>query len=294
MFGFLNINKPAGPTSHDIVNRVRLRLGRKAKVGHAGTLDPFASGVLVVCVGPAVRLAEYVQRQPKRYTAQITLGATSDTDDVMGEVRSIEDPIGTECKVRSSEENVRNILPRFIGTIQQVPPAHSAVHVNGQRAYKLAREGEILTLSPRPVTIHSLELLHYDWPTAEIDVRCGSGTYIRALARDVGGTLGVGGYCSALTRTAVGPFTLETAVKLEDMNPSRDLLPPTTGLDLPAVRLAEDQAARVRYGKTVTPPADTPLPRAEEVALLDEAGNLLALARPDNQHYQPTKVFFAT
>lgn len=289
MFGFLNINKPAGPTSHDVVAKVRRLLPRKTKVGHAGTLDPFASGVLVICVGPATRLAEYVQRQPKRYTAQITLGATSSTDDSEGEVRRL------EFAVRSEEKEMETVLMKFKGEIQQVPPAHSAVHVDGQRAYKLAREGETVELPPRPVTIHDIQLLRYDWPLIEIDVRCGSGTYIRALARDIGRALGVGGYCSALTRTAVGEFALEQAVSLHDLDLSRDLLPPTTSLDLPTVQLEEDQIARIRHGKkTMLSPSSISNGAAPhttvEVALLDKAGNLLALARLEEQHLQPTKV----
>jgi tRNA pseudouridine55 synthase len=310
MFGFLNIQKPVGPTSHDIVARVRGLFPRKTKVGHAGTLDPFASGVLVVCVGPATRLASYIQRQPKRYTAQITLGATSSTDDVTGEVRS------AEFAVRSEEEDVRNVLARFVGEIQQVPPAHSAVHVNGRRAYQLVREGQTVKLAPRRVRIHDIQLLRYDWPVVEIDVQCGSGTYIRSLARDVGEALGVGGYCSALARTTVGPFTLETSVTPEDVDLSRDLLPPTTGLDLPTVQLDEEQVTRIRHGKAVILPPSSFFNNAErqaeigiglpfgvvgtihsnpqtadDVALLDSSGNLLGIAKPQDQHLQPVKVF---
>ncbi len=288
MFGFINIHKPVGPTSHDIVNQVRLPIRKLAKVGHAGTLDPFASGVLVVCVGPAVRLAEYVQRQPKRYTAQITLGATSDTDDITGQVLP-----SAKFEVRSAKEEVEDVLKRFVGVIQQIPPAHSAVHVAGRRAYQLAREGETLHLPPRPVTIHDIQLLRYDWPVVEIDVHCGSGTYIRSIARDVGEALGVGGYCSALVRTAVGPFTLDNAVPLEDVNLTRDLLPATMALDIPLVYLDDEQAGRIRYGKTVTPSAGAEMLQAEEVALLDPSGHLLALAKPDEMRYQPTKVFDA-
>ncbi|MBN1553671.1 MAG: tRNA pseudouridine(55) synthase TruB [Phycisphaerae bacterium] len=286
MFGFLNINKPAGPTSHDIVAEIRRRLPRKTKVGHAGTLDPFADGVLVICAGPATRLADYVQQGEKRYTAQVTLGAVSTTDDGEGEIQ----PAG--CERQCSQNDIEKILPQFVGDIRQTPPAHSAVHVQGRRAYQLARAGEEVALTPRTVTIHEIQLLHYDWPTLRIDVRCGSGTYIRALARDIGRALKVGGYCSSLTRTAVGPFTLDQAVRLDDIDPNQNLLPPTTGLTLPTLQLNEDQIAHLRHGRRMSIDETTPLPQSPEIALLDKENQLLAIARAEEQHIQPTKVFF--
>ncbi|MBN1942182.1 MAG: tRNA pseudouridine(55) synthase TruB [Phycisphaerae bacterium] len=287
MFGFLNVNKPAGPTSHDVVAWIRRLLPRKTKVGHAGTLDPFASGVLVVCVGPATRLAEYVQRRAKRYTARITLGATSTTDDAQGDVQP------TGCEIPCSGIDVQNVLPRFVGKVRQVPPAHSAVHVAGRRAYQLARAGQDVPLSPRTVAIQMIRLLRYDWPTLDIDVRCGGGTYIRALARDIGEALGVGGYCSSLTRTAVGPFVLETAVGLDDVDPARDLLPSTVGLDIPTIWLGEEQVAHLRHGRRVAVAFDALPAGATEVALLDKAGRLLAVAKTEGEGIvQPSKVFF--
>lgn len=291
VFGLLNIAKPAGPTSHDVVDAVRRRVGKKVKVGHAGTLDPFAEGVLVVCLGPATRLAEYVQPQPKRYRATVTLGAASDTDDPTGIVTPL-------AGARPPKESrVRKALAGFVGDIQQVPPAHSAVHVEGRRAYKLARAGETPDLAARTVTVHSIELLAYAYPSAELDVRCGSGTYIRALARDLGAALGCGGYCSRLIRMAVGPFTLDRAVAPEQVDLSRHLLPPTAALgEMPRVRLDAAACAAVAKGQAVAlanPPATA---TGAELAALDEAGRLVAIGvlADGGATFRPGKVFAAT
>ena len=162
MFGFFNVHKPPGPSSHDIVARLRRQLGGKTRIGHAGTLDPFAGGVLVLCVGPATRLAEYVQVQPKRYAAEITLGATSTTDDVEGEIAE------SPNAAAATQEAVKKALASFVGDIDQVPPSHSAVHVAGTRAYKLARRGQMLDLPGRRVTIHGIELVSYEFPLLEV------------------------------------------------------------------------------------------------------------------------------
>ncbi|MGC9455687.1 MAG: tRNA pseudouridine(55) synthase TruB [Phycisphaerae bacterium] len=284
MFGFLNINKPSGPTSHDVVAQVRRRLGRGVKVGHTGTLDPFADGVLVLCVGPATRLAERVAAGEKRYRATVTLGATSDTDDVEGRIT----PSGTAPPAR---EKVEAVLPGFVGQIEQVPPAHSAVHVNGRRAYKLARAGRPAELPTRSVVVHELTMLRYEPPELEIDARCGGGTYIRALARDIGRDLGCGGYCSKLTRMQVGPFRLSDAVGPEHLDPQRDLLDPLCALEgIPRVLVEAAAARRIANGNSV------PLPEhcePGEVAVIDGAGNLLALAEvsEDNLTLRPRRVF---
>ncbi len=293
MFGFFNINKPLGPTSHDVVAQVRRRVTRKTKVGHAGTLDPFAGGVLVVCVGPATRLADYVQAQPKRYRAEVTLGATSTTDDSEGEIME-------SSAAAPSADAIRNATGQLTGTIQQVPPSHSAVHVAGRRAYKLAREGKRVDLPARQVTVHAIDVVEYEYPRLVLDVACGSGTYIRALARDMGAGLGVGGYCSMLTRTAVGPFELPAAVAPDDLDPQRDLLSPLLAIgDLEKVTVSESDASRIAMGRAIE------LPKARgfkslhlecEIALVDEGGDLLALGRvkADSRTIQPAKVFIAT
>jgi len=285
MFGFLCVNKPAGPTSHDVVAAVRRRLGRGVKVGHAGTLDPFAEGVLVLCVGPATRLASYVQARPKRYRAVVRLGATSTTDDPEGQITPVE---GAAPPIAA---NVREAAGRFVGKIQQVPPAHSAVHVAGRRAYKLAREGKAPDLPPRTVDVHAVDVLRYAWPHVELDVRCGTGTYIRALARDLGAALKTGGYCEALTRTAVGEFRIEDAVAPDDLDPARHLLPASLAVaHLPHVTATAEQAERLGHGKRLTVPE--PMASAE-VAVLDRTGRLLALAEPrdDGRTLQPKRVF---
>jgi len=306
MFGFFAIDKPAGPTSHDIVAAVRRRVGRGVKIGHAGTLDPFARGVLVVCAGPATRLADYVQAQPKRYRAVIRLGATSTTDDPDGEVTPTPAGLGLPSGAdqhglaaplggpRPGEAEVRRAVAGFVGEIEQVPCSHSAVHVDGQRAYKLARAGKEVALPSRPVVIHAIDVLRWDWPILELDVRCGSGTYIRALARDIGSALKVGGYCQVLTRTAVGVFELTRAVAPDALDPARDLLPPTLALgDMPRLVINASQRARLRNGNLI----DLPEPAVgDEVALLDGDGHLLAIAQPraNGWKLQPTKVFLGS
>jgi len=287
MFGFLNVNKPVGPTSHNIVARIRRSVGRKVKVGHAGTLDPLADGVLVICLGPATRLADYVQSQPKRYVAEIVLGATSTTDDREGQITP------TPNARLPSAEAVQGALGRFAGPIQQAPPAYSAVHVQGRRAYKLARAGDQPDLPPRTVTVHEIQLAAYEPPRLRIDVRCGSGTYIRSLARDIGQALGVGGYCSALTRTEVGRFRIDDARPPDELNPARDLLSPLLALaDLPKLTVDAAGAEQIRNGRQIDALDGVP---AGEVALLGEDGGLLAIAvaAPGGEALQPTKVFCA-
>ena len=287
MFGLFNVNKPIGPTSHDVVAGVRRRVGRKIKVGHAGTLDPFASGVLVVCVGPATRLADYVQSQPKRYAAEVTLGATSATDDPEGPITP------TPSAGPVSEARVRDVLDRFVGRIMQVPPAHSAVHVDGRRAYKLARKGDRVDLPPRPVTIHAIELVRCDAARLELDVRCGSGAYIRSLARDIGAALGVGGYCSRLVRTAVGDFRVEDAIGPDDLDPQRHLLPASLAVAaMPRVTAAAPDREQLARGRAIHIQQTPPAPAGSEIAVIDADGRLLAVATLDAANtLRPAKVF---
>jgi tRNA pseudouridine55 synthase len=270
MFGFLNVCKPPGPTSHDIVAQVRRVFSEKIRVGHAGTLDPFAEGVLVICLGPATRLAGYVQSQPKWYAAEITLGATSSTDDVEGKI------VETPLAAAPSQQAVREKLLSFVGEIEQVPPFHSAVHVRGERAYKIARAGGRPSLPARRVTIHEMELVAYEFPLLRIGVHCGSGTYVRSLARDIGNALGVGGYCSRLTRTAVGPFKIEQAVPLERLDVPRDLISPLAALQsLPKVTVDERAARSLAVGRAI--PYAGPA-HGGEIAVLDEHAHLLCIA----------------
>jgi tRNA pseudouridine55 synthase len=290
MFGLLNIHKPVGPSSHAMVAAVRKRLPRRVKVGHAGTLDPRADGVLVVCLGPATRLAEYVQQAPKRYRTAVVLGARSTTDDSEGQITETPSP------APPAAEDIQTVLERFTGEIQQVPPAHSAVHVDGKRAYQLARTGEPVEITPRPVTIHRLAVVEYDWPALRLEVDCGSGTYIRSLARDVGEALGVGGYCRTLTRTAVGAFTLESAVAPENVDPQRDLIAPQRAVEhLPAYRASDQQLAKLTIGQRVSLD-EVDLPEGtdpgEQIAVFSQGGELSAIAIQETHRnaLRPTKV----
>ena len=207
--GILNTDKPAGMTSHDVVDRVR-RISGQRRVGHTGTLDPAATGVLVVCLGQATRVAEYLMASDKVYRAQIRLGVSTDTHDAEGEVTAT-------AEVDVSEEEVRKALASFVGSIQQIPPMYSALKREGVPLYKLARQGITVEREPRSVKIHSIELLEWNPPLLTIQVKCSPGTYIRALARDLGQRLDCGAHLQSLTRLASGHFTLEKAVSLDEL-----------------------------------------------------------------------------
>ena len=291
-FGFYNLNKPVGPTSHDIVAQVRRLVGPKVKVGHAGTLDPFASGVLVVCVGPATRLAEFVRDAPKRYVAEITLGATSDTDDIEGDLTVTPDATLPEAQA------VEEALASLVGTIQQVPPAYSAVHDGGERAYKKARRGEEVNLAAREVVIHELTLREYAYPRLRVEVACGTGTYIRSIARDVGAALGVGGYCSELTRTAVGSFDIVDAASPDQLDIESHLVSPLTAVvDLPRFAIADADLVDLTHGKLLSVERLRHIfegdAAADQATIVDEAGRLLALGdfHRGDCRIQPRKVF---
>ncbi len=202
LFGVLNLLKPEGITSRDLVNRVQ-RLVKPAKVGHAGTLDPMATGVLLVCVGPATKLISLLQEGAKTYRTEFTLGVSSDTDDATGKISVPETPM-EPCQLAEIVQH----LEAMIGSILQVPPDFSAVHVNGQRAYALARRGESVELNAKAVRIDEIKVLDYFWPRLELEITCGSGTYIRSIARDLGLQLGCGALMSRLERTRVGNFSV--------------------------------------------------------------------------------------
>jgi len=272
MFAILNVNKPIGWTSRDAVNRVQ-RLVRPAKAGHAGTLDPLADGVLIVCIGPATRLIPYVQKMPKVYQATFLLGRTSDSDDTETEVHELTSP------PEPSLEEIQSKLPGFLGKIEQRPPAYSALKVKGQRAYKLARKGRRVQLKPRPVEIYELNLTDYNYPELKVHIRCGSGTYVRSFGRDLAEALGTGAVMSALTRTAIGGFYRADGVDAnsltEELIASR--LQPASSVvgHLPRVVLSTDQLAEIRHGRRIATTAE--YNSAPEIAAFDEAGNLLAI-----------------
>ena len=211
--GILNINKPAGISSTRVVGRIKRLLPPRTKVGHAGTLDPFATGVLLVLVGRATKWCEQLMGRPKQYVATIKLGATTATLDPESPELPVDGPIN-----RPDEARVKEVLGRFIGEVRQLPPQFSALKVGGRPAYQLARRGEQVALQPRTVRIDQLELIDCQWPNLKLRIDCGRGTYIRALARDVGGILSGGGYLTALCRTRIGPFDVESAVTVEQLS----------------------------------------------------------------------------
>ncbi|MDH2416828.1 tRNA pseudouridine(55) synthase TruB [Nocardioides sp. CER19] len=246
--GLVVVDKAGGMTSHDVVARVR-RLAGTRKVGHAGTLDPMATGVLVVGVERATRLLGYLMLTEKTYDATVRLGQSTTTDDAEGET------LTTASAGHLVDEAVRAAFATQVGDIEQVPTAVSAIKVDGKRAYQRVREGEAVELKARPVTIHALEVLDRravgDFLDVDISVRCSSGTYVRAIARDVGAMLGVGGHLTALRRTAVGPYGLDVAHTLEELGETFTLLPiaDAARAAFPAYDLDEEQAGHVRVGR---------------------------------------------
>ncbi len=274
MFGLLNINKPLHHTSRDVVNRVQ-RLVRPVKVGHAGTLDPLATGVLVLCLGPATRLIQYVQQLPKQYTGTFLLGRRSDSDDLEGDVLELDNP------VVPTVEQVLAALPEFVGTIQQRPPIFSAIKVKGKRAYALARAGKEVRLEPRSVTVHDLQFVRYDYPELVLDIHCGSGTYIRALGRDLAERLGTAAVMSSLERTAIGDFTVNSASDLVDLSEdslTEHLLPAESAVQqLRAVELTGKELHRISNGLTIERPKHG---FQAEVAAFDASGQLVAILAP--------------
>jgi tRNA pseudouridine55 synthase len=297
--GILIVAKPAGPTSHDIVALVR-RLAATKRVGHGGTLDPFASGVLPLFLGHGTRVVEYHLGDRKAYRATVCFGASSTTDDLEGELTPATRPAPTRVAVEAA-------LSGLTGTISQRPPAYSAIKVAGRRAYALARAGETVELASREVTIHSLDLVSWDEtdpdrPIAVLDVVCSAGTYIRALARDLGEGLGSAAYLGALTRTASGPFTLDAATPLDEIRAAAAdgpagllpfLRPLDTGLEsFPVVTLNPDEVAAVARGQFIRPTAGLPGP-AEQYRLTDPGGNLVAIASAAAGRLAPDKVFIA-
>ena len=292
--GILSINKPAGWTSFDVVALVRKRTGVR-NVGHAGALDPSATGVLLVCLGQAVRISEYLMQLSKVYRARVMLGVATDTYDSEGQV-TFEGDAGTV-----SEERLREALARFAGEVEQTPPAFSAVKVGGQRAYKLARMGRETRLSPRMVRVDRIELVAYEPPYAELEVECGKGTYIRSLAHDLGQELGCGAHLAALTRTRVGPFVLERAVSPQEVEEAvaagrwqEMMYPMAYGLDhLPAVVVGGEEREALRHGGSLRSVAAPAEPGGGPCRAETEDGELLAIVKYDAEAgvWRPQKVF---
>ena len=286
--GVLAIDKPVGPTSHDAVSAVRRAL-RTREVGHTGTLDPFASGLLLICVGKATRLAEYLTAMPKRYVATLRLGAATDTDDLTGEVVS-----SSDAWRDVTEDAIREALARQVGTIQQVPPAYSAKKVDGERMYAVARRGGEVERKPVTVTIHSIDVTGVRLPDVEFAVECGSGTYIRAIARDVGEALGVGGHLTALRRTHVGAHDVARAVTFdrlgdEDAVAAATITPAEAVSHLASTVIPDDQRAALANGRALPVYGDVPV--GEPIAMLAESGELLAIGERAGDLLKPRKVF---
>jgi tRNA pseudouridine55 synthase len=288
--GVLNLNKPAGITSRQAVDRVKRHL-RGTKLGHAGTLDPLATGVLVVCVGAATRLIEYVQRMPKTYRTVIRLGAWSDTHDADGRIMEVTVPRPP------GHADVEAALKRQVGVILQRPPEFSALKVQGVRAYDLARTGQAVDLAPRQVRVDRIDLIGYEWPRLKLEITCGGGTYIRSIARDLGADLGCGGLVEVLTRTRIGTFTLDRAIDLDHLSADTiaDGLRPALEAvaELPRLTVTAEQVAALVQGRelrtaTISDAADAP----GEVALVGPDGTLVAIGRhhPSAGRVRPERV----
>jgi tRNA pseudouridine55 synthase len=279
--GIAVVDKPAGCTSHDVVARARRHLGTR-KVGHAGTLDPDATGVLVLGVGRATRLLRYVGDLPKAYVGEVVLGVATSTLDAAGEVVATADMTGVGL------DDVRAAAARMVGVIEQVPPMVSAVQVGGRRLHELAREGVEVEREPRTVTVHRFDVDGEAGPGVfRVAVECSSGTYVRSLAADLAAALGGVAHLRALRRTAVGPFTAERARPVEEL----ELLPPLAAVGhLPPVAVDDEAAALVRTGRRLDRAGPTPFPGDGPWAVVGPDGALLAVYRADGPRARPEVV----
>ncbi len=286
--GFLLVDKPSHITSRRVVDAAE-RLFPGKKVGHCGTLDPLAEGLLVIAVGKACRLTEIVHDHPKSYLATFQLGVTSDTDDVTAPLRPSGDPS------RISEMQLREAIRRLTGELDQVPPVYSAHRVAGRRAYRLARAGKKVELKPKRVTVYRFELLRWQSPEADVFIECSRGTYIRSLARDLGRLLGCGAVMKSLRRTAIGPFHLEEAIRyaeLVDADRPPELKPMGLAVGhLPRVALPDELLRKLTHGQRITWPV-AELSELTRVAVFDRAGSLVAIAwyEPSGAELRPRLV----
>jgi len=309
--GLLTIDKPEGMTSRQTVTRVRNLLrkvgyGRQVKVGHCGTLDPLATGLVVICIGRSTRLVQIIQELPKTYTGTFQLGCVTSTDDCTGEVLSQTD---VDPKLVTSDR-LTDLLHEFTGDIEQVPPKFSAVHVDGKRAYKLARQGRDVELAPRPVQVYRLELTAFKIPEFQLEIECGSGTYIRSLGRDIGERLDCGATMRTLVRSAIGEFTLKNATRPDRLTPENIeslVLPPINAVShFPSFQINEQQKQRIYNGRPITTDtipefATKPASTGETVrrlALIDGNAQLVAVssynpvdgtAKPDMVFHDPPR-----
>lgn len=294
--GIINIDKEAGFTSHDVVAKMRGICGQK-KIGHTGTLDPAATGVLPVCLGSATRLCDLLTDKSKEYVTELLLGVTTDTQDTTGTVLS-------ESAVTVSEEEVRRAAEGFAGEYLQVPPMYSALKVNGKKLYELAREGKEVERAARPVTIYELEILEMKLPVVKMRVACSKGTYIRTLCADIGEVLGCGGTMKSLVRTAVGDFTLKNALKLSGLQTLRDqgrleeaLLPvDSVFADKPALHVKEEFQKLLDNGNSFYPSCTvegSTYAKGQWVRVYRENGSFAGIYayREEKSWYGPVKMF---
>lgn len=284
--GFLNVNKPLGLTSHNVVARLRRSLHIK-KVGHAGTLDPLATGVLVICVGTATRLSEYVMHATKRYQASICLGVETTTYDAEGDI------VAQTDAGNISRLSFEAVLGHFVGDIEQVPPMYSAIKQDGRKLYDLARAGRVVEREPRLVRIDALDIVAWTPPFVTVDVVCSAGTYIRSLAHDLGQQLGVGAHLAGLVRTASGSFQLADSVELDTLLSAGEwqsyLIPPLSALKpMPVIQFEASDIQRLIHGQVVV----GEVPSAGALAqAYDSTGRLIAIVRGDEAGWHPHKVF---
>lgn len=289
MFGLLNINKASGVSSRDAVNRVSQLVGRRIKVGHAGTLDPLATGVLVLCVGPATRLVPWIHDHLKTYEAVFKIGYRSDTEDVDGVVEPVPVPVPV------TEEALREHLPEFTGQIQQIPPAHSAIKVQGRRAYEIARAGESIVLEPRDVFIKQLQLTECTATEFRLTVECGTGTYIRSLGRDLARKLGTEAVMSSLVRTRVGAFSVEDSIPIESLTPENiasALRSPLSLLDhLHCYRATRDESQKMVWGQRLPIPDEIDPAEGDSVCAINSEGALVGILEVQSGRLAPQSIF---
>ena len=291
--GFLNLNKPLHLTSHDAVAQVRRHyraLTGSKKAGHAGTLDPLADGVLVICLGAATRLSNYIMRGRKVYHARISFGVATTTYDAAGDI------LERKCADQIRRADIERALPRFIGDIKQVPPMYSAVKVGGLKLYEHARRGRTIPREPRAITIYSIRILSWRNPILKLEIECGAGTYIRSLAHDLGAELGVGAHLSGLTRTASGAFKLRDSLPLEAIGDSGEWLERITApydalREYARVKLNAKDIEDLRHGRFIRRQ-----PEIDDctVFAFDAANLLIAILEPRAELWKPRKVFLGT
>jgi tRNA pseudouridine55 synthase len=274
--GILLVDKPAGLSSHDVVARVR-RARDGVRTGHTGTLDPFATGLLLVALGRATRLIRFLPSEPKVYRAGIAFGTATDTDDATGGV--------VEEGAVPEEHVVRNAIGQLTGTLEQLPPSYSARHVDGRRAYAIARTGATPVLSPTTVTVDAWSIEGFAGSTLTAEITCSSGTYIRALARDLGRLCGSAAHLASLRRTRIGPFDVRDAIVPDEAADARPIPSADALVGMPRQVVASDDVVKVNHGRPVA--AREP---GDHAALIDAQGELLAIAIRDGEWWQPRVV----